>query len=103
IGFRAKCGGITGRCANDHFPRLTSYSSGAEISTRWPTADDSTYWSDSKYSSCLVKPPSVFAMSFATEGFSAMMSVLDICQSQKGRNACAVKNIVDGTASSCCR
>ena len=37
-GFRSKCGGITGRLAKLHFPRLTSNSSGAWISTRWPTA-----------------------------------------------------------------
>ena len=41
IGSRSKCGGITGRCANDHLPRLTSYSSGSASSSRWPTADDS--------------------------------------------------------------
>ncbi len=39
IGARSKCGGITGRCAKLHLPRLTSYSSGALISSRWPTAD----------------------------------------------------------------
>ncbi|MNT64663.1 hypothetical protein D3C72_2025800 [compost metagenome] len=42
IGRRSKCGGITGRLAKLHLPRLTSYSSGAAISTRWPTAEDST-------------------------------------------------------------
>ena len=39
IGARSKCGGITGRWAKLHLPRLTSYSSGALISTRWPTAE----------------------------------------------------------------
>src|SRR5450830_1721599 len=76
IGLSAKCGGIIGRWVKVHLPRLTSYSSGTAISSKWPTAEDSTYSSDSKYSSCLVKPPSVFAISFATEGFSAMMRVL---------------------------
>src|SRR5471030_2108300 len=76
IGLSAKYGGIIGRCAKLHLPRLTSCSSGTAISSRWPTAEDSTYSSDSKYSSCLVKPPSVFAISFATDGFSAMMRVL---------------------------
>ncbi|CKV45114.1 Uncharacterised protein [Mycobacterium tuberculosis] len=33
-GFRSKCGGITGRLAKLHLPRLTSNSSGAWISTR---------------------------------------------------------------------
>lgn len=37
-GFRSKYGGITGRWAKLHLPRLTSNSSGAWISTRWPTA-----------------------------------------------------------------
>src|SRR6478672_6250065 len=78
IGFSAKYGGIIGRWVKLHLPRLTSYSSGTAISSRWPTADDRTYSSDSKYSSCLVKPPSALAMSFATEGFSAMMRALVI-------------------------
>ena len=38
-GARSKCGGITGRWAKLHLPRLTSYSSGALISSRWPTAE----------------------------------------------------------------
>src|SRR5256885_7829932 len=37
-GLRSKYGGITGRLAKLHLPRLTSNSSGAWISTRWPTA-----------------------------------------------------------------
>jgi hypothetical protein len=37
-----KCGGMTGRWAKDHLPRLTSYSSGTVSSSRWPMADDST-------------------------------------------------------------
>ena len=43
IGFRSKCGGITGRLAKLHLPRLTSNSSGALISTKWPTAELTTY------------------------------------------------------------
>ena len=78
IGLRSNSGGITGRWANDHLPRLTSYCSGAAISTRWPTADDSTYWSLSKKSPCLAKPPSARAMSAATEGFSAMIRAFPI-------------------------
>ena len=78
IGLSAKYGGIIGKCAKLHLPRFTSNSSGTAISSKWPTADDRTYSSDSKYSSCLVKPPSVFAISFATEGFSAMMRVFVI-------------------------
>ena len=42
IGARSKCGGTTGRLAKLHLPRLTSYSSGALISTRWPTAELTT-------------------------------------------------------------
>ncbi len=42
IGARSKCGGTTGRLAKLHLPRLTSYSSGALISTRWPTAEVTT-------------------------------------------------------------
>jgi hypothetical protein len=41
-GARSKCGGITGRWAKLHLPRLTSYSSGALISSRWPTAEVTT-------------------------------------------------------------
>ena len=76
MGRKSKWGGITGKLANDHLPRLTSYSSGAAISNRCPTADEIRKASFSKYSSCFVKPPKAFAMSFATEGFSAMMSAL---------------------------
>ena len=42
IGWMSKCGGMTGRWAKDHLPRLTSYCSGAAISSRWPTAEDTT-------------------------------------------------------------
>ena len=42
IGSRSKCGGTTGRWAKLHLPRLTSYSSGALISTRWQTAEVTT-------------------------------------------------------------
>jgi hypothetical protein len=42
IGARSKCGGTTGKCAKLHLPRLTSYSSGALISTRCPTAEVTT-------------------------------------------------------------
>ena len=42
MGARSKCGGTTGRWAKLHLPRLTSYSSGALISTRWPTAEVTT-------------------------------------------------------------
>ena len=41
-GFKSKCGGITGRLAKLHLPRLTSNSSGACISSRWPTALETT-------------------------------------------------------------
>ena len=41
-GLRSKCGGITGRWAKLHLPRLTSKASGAWISTRWPTALETT-------------------------------------------------------------
>ena len=74
MGRKSKCGGMTGKLTNDHFPRLTSYSSGAAISRRWPTADEIKNASFSKYSSCLVKPPRALAISFATDGFSAIMS-----------------------------
>src|SRR5207247_2196041 len=47
-GASSKCGGITGRCLNDHLPFFTSYSSGTASSSRWPTADDSRYSSLSK-------------------------------------------------------
>ncbi len=39
IGFSSKCGGITGRLLKLHLPRFTSNSSGALISSRWPTAE----------------------------------------------------------------
>ena len=42
IGARSKCGGITGRWAKLHLPRLTSYSSGRLDFTRWPTAEVTT-------------------------------------------------------------
>ena len=42
MGARSKCGGTTGRWAKLHLPRLTSNSSGALISTRWPTAEVTT-------------------------------------------------------------
>ena len=48
MGARSKCGGITGRLLKLHLPRFTSNSSGALISTRWPTAEVTTYWSFSK-------------------------------------------------------
>ena len=41
-GFKSKNGGITGRLAKLHLPRLTSNSSGAWISTKWPTALETT-------------------------------------------------------------
>src|SRR5437773_6614819 len=48
------------------------------ISSRWPTAEESTERSPSKYSSWRASPPSVRAMSAATEGFSAMIRRLAI-------------------------
>ena len=48
IGRKSKYGGTTGRLAKDHLPRLTSYSSGAAISKRWPTAEEITKLSFSK-------------------------------------------------------
>ncbi|OQC04002.1 MAG: hypothetical protein BWX79_02562 [Alphaproteobacteria bacterium ADurb.Bin100] len=78
-GLRSKYGGITGRCAKLHLPRLTSNASGAWISTRWPTALVTTYWSFSKCSSCFSNLPdtgvSARTMSCATLGFSAMTNV----------------------------
>jgi hypothetical protein len=78
-GFRSKKGGITGRWAKLHLPRLTSNSSGAWISTRWPTALVTTYFSFSKYSSCLSNLPATGVrartMSWATDGFSAITNV----------------------------
>ena len=80
IGLTSKCGGITGRWAKLHLPRLTSNSSGAWISSRWPTALVTTYFSFSKCSSCFSNLPatgvSARTMSCATEGFSAMTNVL---------------------------
>jgi hypothetical protein len=80
IGLSSKCGGITGRWAKLHLPRLTSNSSGAWISTRWPTALVTTYFSFSKWSSIFSNLPatgvSARTMSWATEGFSAITSVL---------------------------
>ena len=79
IGLRSKCGGITGRFAKLHLPRLTSNSSGAWISTKWPTALVTTYFSFSKWSSSFSNFPasgvSARTMSWATEGFSAMTRV----------------------------
>ena len=79
IGLRSKYGGITGRLAKLHLPRLTSNSSGAWISTRWPTAEVTIQSSPSKYSSCFSNLPAVGVrartMSCATEGFSAITSV----------------------------
>src|SRR5882672_6226448 len=74
IGARSKCGGTTGNFANDHLPFLTSCSGGKVSSSKWPTAEDSTYLSLSKYSPLRVNPPSAREMSAATDGFSAMMS-----------------------------
>ena len=80
MGAKSKCGGITGRLAKLHLPRLTSNSSGALISTKWPTALVTTYRSFSKWSSCLSNLPAVGVsartMSWATLGFSAMIKVL---------------------------
>ena len=42
IGFSANWDGIAGRWANVHLPRFTSSASGMPISSRWPTADEST-------------------------------------------------------------
>ena len=78
MGFSSKRLGIAGRWANVHLPRFTSSSSGMPISSRWPTADEMTWRSLSKYSPWRVKPPSARAMSAATEGFSAMIRLLDI-------------------------
>jgi hypothetical protein len=95
IGDRSKCGGTTGRLAKLHLPRLTSYSSGALISTRWPTAEVTTYWSFSKWSACFSNLPAVGVSartrSCATLGFSAMMTVfpmcLSVCRPDAGRRA----------------
>ncbi len=48
IGCRSKCGGMTGRFSNFHLPRGASQPSGGWISSRWPIADESTYFSLSK-------------------------------------------------------
>ena len=79
-GFKSKCGGITGKWAKLHLPRFTSNASGAWISTKCPTALETTYCSFSKYSSCFSNLPleavSARTISWATEGFSAMTRVL---------------------------
>src|SRR5437868_1352361 len=85
MGARSKCGGMTGRLAKLHLPRFTSNSSGALISTRWPTADVTMCVSFSKYSAAFSNLPTTGVnartMSCATDGFSAMISVLLICLS----------------------
>ena len=48
IGFSANFDGMAGRCAKVHLPRFTSSSSGMPISSRWPTAEESTCRSLSK-------------------------------------------------------
>ena len=40
IGLNSNLGGITGKLLKDHFPRLTSNSSGAMISNKCPTAEE---------------------------------------------------------------
>ena len=79
MGFRSKKGGMTGRLAKLHLPRLTSNSSGAWISSKWPTAEVTIHSSLSKCSSCFSNLPAVGVMartmSCATEGFSAMTRV----------------------------
>ena len=45
IGFSAKRGGMCGNLSNDHLPRWISCSSGTASSNRWPTAEETTYWS----------------------------------------------------------
>ncbi len=42
IGLSANFDGIAGRWAKVHLPRLTSSASGIPISSRWPTAEEST-------------------------------------------------------------
>src|SRR5436853_6162663 len=54
------------------------------ISSRWPTAEERTYRSPSKYSSLRASPPSARAMSAATEGFSAMIRRLAIAIAYEG-------------------
>ena len=79
-GLSSKRGGITGRLAKLHLPRFTSYSSGACISSKWPTALVTMYLSFSKWSSCLLNAPTTGVrartMSCATEGFSAITNAL---------------------------
>src|SRR5690606_31947152 len=75
-GPRANSGGITGRWAKLHLPLTGSL--GATRPSRWPTLDDSTYWSLSKYSPSRLNPPRAREMSSATDGFSAIMSVFPI-------------------------
>ncbi len=48
MGFSANFDGSAGRCANVHLPRLTSSSSGMPISSRCPTAEETTCLSLSK-------------------------------------------------------
>src|SRR5258705_2561574 len=69
---------MTGSALKVHLPFFTSNWSGTHNSRRCPTAEDNTNWSLSKYSSCFVKPASALAISPATDGFSAMISVLPI-------------------------
>src|SRR5450830_862553 len=84
-GFRWKKGGITGRLAKLHLPRLTSNCSGAWISTRCPTALVTTKTSFSKGSSNFSNLPvlgvSARTMSCATDGFSAITRVFVISAS----------------------
>src|SRR5690606_1273623 len=67
---------MTGRCVKLHLPLTGSL--GATRPSRWPTLEDSTYWSLSKYSPSRLNPPRAREMSSATDGFSAIMSVLPI-------------------------
>ena len=45
MGLRSNSSGITGSAANVHLPRFLSISLGKASSTRWPMAEEMTYWS----------------------------------------------------------
>ena len=68
-GFISSCSGSRGRSSRHHV-------FGSEAVSRWPAAAAISIVADSWTSPLFVKPPRAFAMSAATDGFSAMTSVL---------------------------
>src|SRR4051812_6554811 len=74
IGCSSNFSGTMGRVSSRQKPYFfLSMSSGICSPTRWPTADEITYSSFSKWSPCFGTLPSARAKSAATEGFSAIM------------------------------